>query len=356
MASFTSSPPHQLTLNTASILAKFDKLVSDGELFYEYTRPEVLSNSGISLALRSVPSFKHKPLDPTSGPAQSKTHQKPNDGSDIDHADPAYFVAYVHGDPSHSSATHKLIFNKFCVVRPQYLLLAVDPAHKQTEPLNQADWSAACQVLGALGEEPRAAGRIGLEAKESEVEREKAVLGSQRQYFGLYNCSPTAGSSRMHKHVQIFPLPVREHDGMELMENLPTSRGEGRGLPIVIHEEALEATGGLRSADLPGHLHEVARGHVAACKRDLKLGEGEDVVVPLNHVLTQQMMLTIPRRNPTVEGLADHVINAAGMLGHAWAGNVEQEEAWREVCSGRGEVDLGMVYRGLGVPVDGSDG
>lgn len=71
---------------------------------------------------------------------------------------------------------HKLILNKFSILRPQFVLPTIE-FEPQSEPLNIVDFRAVWNVLSALGS----------------------------KYMAIYNCGLEAGASVPHKHLQIFP-------------------------------------------------------------------------------------------------------------------------------------------------------
>jgi len=71
---------------------------------------------------------------------------------------------------------HKLILNKFSVVRPQFVLHTVN-YESQNEPLNVLDFQAIWHILQAVG----------------------------KKYMAIYNCGAAAGASVNHKHIHIIP-------------------------------------------------------------------------------------------------------------------------------------------------------
>lgn len=77
--------------------------------------------------------------------------------------------------------SHTLILNKFCVVRPQFVL-HTNTFEPQSDFLNAQDLDAAWQVLSRLGP----------------------------SYIAIYNCGVEAGSSLGHKHLQLIPRPSAE--------------------------------------------------------------------------------------------------------------------------------------------------
>jgi len=74
---------------------------------------------------------------------------------------------------------HKLILNKYCVVRPQFVLHTV-ALESQNDALNERDCHAALECLAALGD----------------------------GYMVIFNCGPDAGASINHRHLQILPKPA----------------------------------------------------------------------------------------------------------------------------------------------------
>lgn len=73
---------------------------------------------------------------------------------------------------------HTLILNKFCVVRPQFVL-HTNEFEPQADFLNAQDLDATWKVLCAL----------------------------KHRFIGIYNCGAAAGSSLGHKHLQFIPRP-----------------------------------------------------------------------------------------------------------------------------------------------------
>lgn len=97
-------------------------------------------------------------------------------GSDIQNDnDPFFFVSAI-------GPLHTVILNRYCVYRPQYLLMAKDFRGSQNDPLYYNDLAAAWSLL----------------------------LASPTPLFLIYNCDPEAGCSRQHKHMHAFPRPGTE--------------------------------------------------------------------------------------------------------------------------------------------------
>ena len=71
---------------------------------------------------------------------------------------------------------HKLVLNKFCVVRPQFVLPTLE-FEPQSDGLSENDIQAALEVLSQLGS----------------------------GYMAIFNGGVGAGASVSHKHLQVVP-------------------------------------------------------------------------------------------------------------------------------------------------------
>lgn len=76
--------------------------------------------------------------------------------------------------------SHKLILNKYCVVRPQYVLHTT-VFTPQSDHLNEGDFASAWDVLRRL----------------------------KSRHMVIYNCGVESGSSIGHKHLQVLPRPEK---------------------------------------------------------------------------------------------------------------------------------------------------
>jgi ATP adenylyltransferase/5',5'''-P-1,P-4-tetraphosphate phosphorylase II len=89
---------------------------------------------------------------------------------------------FVNNDPNFNidevEGSHRLILNKFCAVRPQFVL-PTQEYRSQEEFLNETDFQAAWSVVSRL----------------------------RSKYFAIYNCGINAGRSVEHKHLQVLPQP-----------------------------------------------------------------------------------------------------------------------------------------------------
>lgn len=117
---------------------------------------------------RSANSLTAKPILASNDPGRMK------DSNAFADTDPDFLLEHV-------GPEHTLILNKYCVVRPQYLL-HTNVFVPQANHLTESDLSAAWSVLSRL-ENPN---------------------------IVIYNCGFEGGSSVGHKHLQILPLPPKQ--------------------------------------------------------------------------------------------------------------------------------------------------
>ncbi|KAL2872291.1 uncharacterized protein BJX67DRAFT_2102 [Aspergillus lucknowensis] len=145
-----------------AILARFDDLVARKAIHYAPRSTVQLEDDGFALEFHISTSLSQKPQDgyPVCG-HDDPTSEKPECfglGSDIGNGDPGVLIEAIH-------KTHVLVFDKFCIFRPQLLLLTSDSYRRQREPLALDDLAVACTVMTCLN----------------------------RPLFPIYNCGPIAG-------------------------------------------------------------------------------------------------------------------------------------------------------------------
>ncbi|KAL9102142.1 MAG: hypothetical protein Q9163_002673 [Psora crenata] len=281
------------------VLSKFDAAVSQSYILWTPTSPIHLIDNGFQTLLkfsllstqfqfRLCPQFLQKPQllsGDTERDGSSEKHPieqaNPPPQSDIDNPPHIYHIATLPPD-------HSLLLNKYCVFRPQYLLLTDSPSRRQCEPLEETDLRAAWTALGLL----------------------------EGEHIAIYNCGQKAGSSRTHKHLQIFPRPA---DFTLFPDRRPNETTNVPYVYDIIRFEDVDPTtaGWERIVD-----------EYTACLRRARTGlgihEGKDV--PHNVVLVKGWMVVIPRRKARL-GAAS--ANAAGMMGMVWVKTEEELEEWK---------------------------
>ncbi|KAL6239221.1 hypothetical protein BDW75DRAFT_153895 [Aspergillus navahoensis] len=286
-----------------AVLSTFDDLVARKKIFYAARTTVQYDDDGFAFEFHISTSLSKKPQDgdPISGHEEPDT-KKPEcfgPGSDIANDDQATLLANIQG-------THLLVVNKFCMFRPQLLLLTSDSYRRQREPLDLDDVRAACTVLTSLAASPQ---------------------------FVIYNCGPRGGASRQHKHLQVLPRPPRL---------FPDDQSENRAVPYkyflrYLHGSEFESLEGQKK------LFEVYRDLLAMAKQSLgeNLEDNGDYI-PHNVALVREWIIVIPRRNAAFESVTT---NTPGMLGSVWLTDEEEMEQWKQIGPKR-------VLAGLGVPVE----
>ncbi|KAI5806039.1 ATP adenylyltransferase-domain-containing protein [Geopyxis carbonaria] len=269
------------------LLSRFDELLATGHVLYEPTQAITHIENGFTFKFHISPVFAFKPnrVDDPPTPAP-----KFGPGSDIDNAHPSLVLTTLHG-------THFVVFNKFCIIRPQFLLLTEDSYRRQTDPLDADDLRAAW-----------------------------TMLTNDKPQMMIYNGGPKAGCSRVHKHLQIW---ARQPSLFPDVEPTPT-------IPFKYFLHRFDATIPL---DLE-QLVEIYNRFVKKCRELLGVVDGE--TVPHNVVLVKEWLLVIPRRKGAVAGVSGVSANAAGMVGMEWVARQEQVDAWMEIGPGNVLADLGV--------------
>ncbi|KAL4916934.1 hypothetical protein BDW62DRAFT_93805 [Aspergillus aurantiobrunneus] len=288
-----------LEVSYGAVLSKFDDLVSREIIYYAPRTTIQLEDDGFALEFHISPSLSKKPQDgdPISG------HEDPNSkkpecfgpGSDIANDDPGLLVSTIHD-------THLLVVNKFCMFRPQLLLLTSDSYRRQREPLGLDDLAAACTVLNSL----------------------------DASQFVIYNCGPKGGASRQHKHLQVLPRPPRLFiDNQSHSKAVPF-----RYFVRYLHDVELESSQGHRK------LFELYNDLLAEAKQSLaEYVEDNGGYIPHNAAFTREWIIVIPRRNIDLEGIT---ANTAGMLGSLWLTSAEQVDRWKQVGPKKALAWLGV--------------
>lgn len=201
-------------------------------------------------------------------------------------ADPDLVVAKV-------SDTHLLVFNKFCVFRPQYLILTLNSFKRQTERLDRTDLSAAWSILQGL----------------------------KSRYFVIFNCGHEAGCSRLHKHMQVIPYP-------DTTTLFPDRQSLDPGdIPFKYYVKRFDDRQDSPAAKLSGALIE---NYENLCEVAYEAWQASTTgfltYFPHNVVLTKGWIMVIPRRRAEMQGAS---ANAAGMMGMVWVTASQQLDCWK---------------------------
>ncbi|KAK7885373.1 hypothetical protein LTR67_010551 [Exophiala xenobiotica] len=207
-------------------------------------------------------------------------------GSDLVDADPLLKVAEV-------SSTHLLVLNRFCVFRPQFLILTRDSFKRQTEILDVHDLSAAWTVLQNL----------------------------EQDCFVMFNCGNEAGCSRLHKHMQVIPCS----GGFTLFPDRDNNKVK---VPFTHFLRRIQNGGKLSTVQGAISLVEVYQELLEAAFSGKKHSNNHAVQYhPHNVVLTKRWLMVIPRTKAAVHGAS---ANAAGMMGMVWVTSEHELQCWKE--------------------------
>ncbi|KAJ5714683.1 uncharacterized protein N7483_011864 [Penicillium malachiteum] len=284
-------------LNHAEICAKFDRLVSDGIIAYQPSKPVLVADKGMMFCFHVVQSLKNKPQAEdtisVAKPTSTDSHFLSGTfgpGSDILRDHPDVCITKVND-------THYLVINKFPVLRPMLLLLTVDSYRRQHEPLDLEDLDAGWQMMHAMEEE----------------------------HYVFFNCTVTAGSSRAHKHLQVVPAPGHEGypEGFRFFPDCPPG-SDARPPPLLYFIQRFDELSGGQIKD-SAQLLEIYSRLLQRARDALQLPESE-AACPHNFAMTARWMIVIPRSTKDIHGVT---ANTPGMLGSVYISNQEQLDEWK---------------------------
>ncbi|KAG4435097.1 hypothetical protein IFR05_009406 [Cadophora sp. M221] len=253
-----------LELLSADIIT--DRALDEFGLKFAYGK--MFAVMGDEFQFRSAPSFTKKPIQKADDPGRSSDQHVFSD------TDPNFVIDFI-------GPSHKVILNKYCVVRPQYVLHTT-VFTPQSDHLNEGDFAAAWDVLRRL----------------------------ESKHMVIYNCGVESGSSIGHKHLQVLPKP--EKGDFELFPDalgIDEEKNTVRNLPFrhavkkfSSNPDVTELAGVYEALQI---LSGVERAH--------------------NVVLVDEWMLVIPRACARHGNLA---ANAASMAGMVWVTNLEDVQDW----------------------------
>ncbi|OAA72289.1 ATP adenylyltransferase [Cordyceps fumosorosea ARSEF 2679] len=287
------------------LLSEFDRLISDGLVLYDDKQTiRRQLDGGLKFQFVLTSALNKKPTAATAG-TQSKelVEKRVRPGSDIDAN--GYEVGEVGG-------SHVLVANKFCYARPHYLLLTKDGHRRQYERLDRADLAAAWTLLS----------------------------GSDLDNFAVFfNCGKGAGYSRLHKHMQLMPMPPHTFASF-----LDSADGTEPEVPFRWFYERWSDAGSSsvdRVVDSYRKLLKQATSSVES-QQEYKADDSPGAACSHNVIMTSRWIVVIPRRRPSVRD--ESGANAMGMLGYIAVPSQEGIDTW---------ADQGLcnVLRQLGVPI-----
>ncbi|KAG5763037.1 hypothetical protein H9Q72_008872 [Fusarium xylarioides] len=298
-----------LTIDGSALLSTFDDLTKSGLVLYDENQKVVEHTDGdlefhfvLTKALIKKPTLSTPDQSSISGNGLSNNKQL-LPGSDID------TNGFEMGNSE--SSTHFLVANKFCFSRPHLMMLTRDGYRRQYEPLNQSDFDAAWGTLASLND-------------------------ATTDYVVFFNCGKDGGCSRLHKHVQLMPLPASGF-AVDFLNSDSTKEPK---VPFEWFYHKFEdnvATASKATEIYLQLLQQATEAWKASTGKDVPDGQA----CPHNVVFTSRWIVVIPRRKAAVNKEAG--VNSLGMLGVIAVATEKEIENW---------VKLGLTnsLRELGVP------
>lgn len=177
------------------------------------------------------------------------------------------------------------------------MLLTADGRRRQHEPLDEHDLTAALTSLDAVEED----------------------------YAIFYNCGQDGGCSRLHKHMQLIPMPKDSFAAF-----LERAEGEEPDVPFAwfyhrFEDQRVTPASVIKVYNkLLQHAHKVGHGR----------GQHADAAppgaaCPHNMIFTKRWMVVIPRRRAGVSKEAG--ANAMGMLGYIAVATRDEITTWMQL-------------------------
>ncbi|KAF5600843.1 ATP adenylyltransferase II [Fusarium pseudoanthophilum] len=300
------------TTDGSALLSTFDALTKSGLVLYdenqkvvEHTDRDLKFHFVLTKALIKKPTLSTPEQSSSPGTGLSKPLLP---GSDID------TNGFEMGGSE--SSTHFLVANKFCFSRPHLMMLTRDGYCRQYEPLNHSDFEAAWGNLASLN-------------------------NATADYVVFFNCGKDGGCSRLHKHVQLMPLPASGF----VVDFLNSDSTKEPKVPFewFYHRFQDSATAAAKGTEIYLHLlQQATEAWKASTGKDIPDGQA----CPHNVAFTSRWIVVIPRRKAAVNKEAG--VNSLGMLGVIAVATEKEIENW---------VKLGLTksLRELGVPTNLSE-
>ncbi|KAM7192415.1 ATP adenylyltransferase domain containing protein [Naviculisporaceae sp. PSN 640] len=333
-------------LDEQQILTRFDELVANGTVIYNDYRTIRIQDKGLSFEFRILKGMAQKPSYTNADGslktsveviAESKTMTGCKPGSDINVE--GYEVATL---GCAGADGHILAFNKFPAARPHFLILTANGYRRQFEPLDERDLWAMWTVMGKFN----GYGNYGTNGGKT-----------KQRHISFFNCGLKSGCSRLHKHMQVFPI-LAEHkteleegeasEEFKLWPDIEDPEFYEQVLPFTVAIARLNEENGYmtrtRLLETYQSLLKEAEGYLGDSLEKQVYGDGHgecESAIPHNVLLDRNWMVVIPRRAAGWKG-AD--CNAISMLGMNWVSSEEKIDQWARL--GPAEV-----LKRVGVPV-----
>lgn len=270
--------------------ARFDRLVKNGSIFYNETKPEFYNDSGFFFEFRIVTNQGKKPILAVDDPGRSQKTSGP------------FINVNQEEIITNISTHHRLMLNKYAIYRPMLVIPTTEFA-LQSEHLDASDINSAWTVLFHFP-----------------------------NFVIMYNCGPNSGSSQGHRHLQGIP-----HPAYKLWPNGAASTTDvaGRIERVPFRHFVLRLPPAASAAHVFAvyqHLLEVAR---------WSLEDDGWRFEDYNLAFTKEWMAIIPRR------ATNHMYgaNTAGMLGLVSVPDQASRALWAQLGYSRYLVELGVPFQ-----------
>ncbi|KAF4343765.1 ATP adenylyltransferase C-terminal [Fusarium beomiforme] len=292
------------------VLSQFDALIKSGlvqfdenQKIIEYIDGDLKFHFVLTRALLQKPTLATSRSQPSTENQNATTstikHLQP--GSDIDTNGFEIWDSNASG--------HFLIANKFCFSRPHLMMLTRDGFQRQYEPLNESDFEASWGILNSLN-------------------------SAAQDYVVFYNCGKDGGCSRLHKHVQLMPLPACGF----AVDFLNLEVSEKPSLPFKWFYHRLNGTGS------PGQLNKIYFDLLQTTTKVWEESTGNNVAdghaCPHNVAFTNRWIVVIPRRCAAINKEAG--VNSLGMLGIIAVATEKEIDNWIQLGLTKSLAELGV--------------
>ncbi|KAM0427751.1 hypothetical protein ACHAQK_011900 [Fusarium lateritium] len=206
-------------------------------------------------------------------------------------------------------SSHFLIANKFSFSRPHLMMLTRDGFRRQYEPLSESDIRASWEMLNSLN-------------------------GATKDYVAFYNCGKDGGCSRLHKHLQLMPLPASGF----AVDFLNLYVAEEPRLPFKWFYHRFNGT------ESPVQLTEIYMDLLEKATKTWKESTGNNVpdghACPHNVAFTNRWIVVIPRRCAAINKEAG--VNSLGMLGIIAVATEQEVDNWIRLGLAKSLAELGV--------------
>ncbi|KAJ5699596.1 hypothetical protein N7536_002609 [Penicillium majusculum] len=279
------------------ILSKFDNLVQSGIVQYD-DKQQIIEHVDGDLKFQFVltSALIKKPTLTTAESQPDADAQKPEkrDGSDIS----------TTGFELGALDIHLVIVNKFCFARPHLMLLTFDGYKRQYEALDESDLNDTWQLLNS----------------------------AESDYVAFYNCGPNGGCSRLHKHLQVMPLPANSFAAFLDSRGEPETKVPFQWFYRRFGSDLTPAALFAAYNDLLEEATKVAGDYTTDAR--------PRAVCPHNVIFTKRWIVVLPRRRGAINKEAG--VNSLGMLGVIAVATTKEIDNWIRLGLTKSLAELGV--------------